>query len=112
MQFLRRCQDGADLAVKFFLSQEAYANEILHYQDSRLCEILVPVIYFHNNESGSVCTRSGYVFPPFIVVERGEVRGFPITNAFMKQSNLGNVCLRPVLTCIFTCEGKTKAHGA
>jgi hypothetical protein len=74
MQFVQRCQDGADLAVKCFLSHDAYENELQYYQDPGLREILVPVVHFDGNESGSVCTRSGYTFPPFIVVERGEVR--------------------------------------
>lgn len=73
LQFVNRCQDGAELAVKFFLSQVAFENEIQHYQDPKLREILVPVVFSDGNETGSVCTRSGYVFPPFIVVERGEV---------------------------------------
>jgi hypothetical protein len=74
MQFVQRCQDEADLAVKFFLSHDAYENELQYYQDPGLREIMVPVVHFGGNENGEVCTRSGYAFPPFIVVERGEVR--------------------------------------
>ena len=74
VQFVQRCQDGAEMAVKFFLTPSGYDRELAYYQDPTLRAILVPVAYFDGNEGGAVRSSSGYVFPPFIVVERGEVR--------------------------------------
>ena len=74
MQFVQRCQDGAELAVKFFLARGAFERELGYYQSAKLRDILVPVVHFDGNQNGTVRSSSGYAFPPFIVVERGEVR--------------------------------------
>lgn len=73
MQFVQRCQDGAEFAVKFFLAPGAYESELAYYQNPALREILVPVAHSEGNGGGVVRSKGGYVFPPFIIVERGEV---------------------------------------
>jgi len=78
VQFMQRHQDEEDVAVDCFLSRGAFERELESYQDARLRAVLVPVLHGDNNESGDVRTRSGYVFPPYIVVERGEVPHPPL----------------------------------
>jgi hypothetical protein len=79
---MQRVQDGAGVAVKFFFSAEAYEREVRYYQEPVLRQILVPVVFYDDNRVGSVCSSDGYVFPPFIVVERGEVCVFPCFTTF------------------------------
>jgi hypothetical protein len=73
VQFAKRCQDGVEHAIKFYLSRTAFDRELGLYQDVHLREILVPLVQFDENDTRVVRSSSGYVFPPFIVVERGEV---------------------------------------
>ena len=84
------------MAVKFFLAPGAFERELGYYQNAKLRDILVPVVHYDDNESGTARSSQGYVYPPFIIVERGEVR--LRTNAWADgDDNLRIVC--PVSWC-------------
>lgn len=71
---MQRSQDEEEVAVKFFLEAGAFERELGFYCDARLRGLLVPVVHhMGDDDGGGVRARSGYEFPPFIVVERGEV---------------------------------------
>lgn len=77
-QFMQREQNEEEVAVKFFLSHSAFERELGYYSDPKLRGLLVPVVHHAgDDDGGGVRTRSDYRFPPFIVVERGEVCSMP-----------------------------------
>lgn len=64
--------DGLDYAIKFFTSRAAYERERSMYADRDLRAALPPVTEIRSNEDGEVTAEGGFVFPPFIVTDRGE----------------------------------------
>ena len=73
---MQRQQNDEEVAVKFFLSRDAFERELAYYSNPKLCGLLVPVVHHvGDDDGGGVRANCGYEFPPFIIVERGEVRG-------------------------------------
>lgn len=73
LQFVQRARDEAQFAVKFFFTRQGYESELAHYTNPRLKNISVRPFMFMDNSDGAVATSDGYVFPPMIITERGEV---------------------------------------
>ena len=58
-------------AIKVFLQRTDFDEETRHYCDPVLKQLLPPLLHANDNVNGAVCSRNGFVFPPFIVLERG-----------------------------------------
>ena len=58
-------------AIKFFLQPEDFAVEERLYWNSLIRHTLPELIHSSDNAAGSVRSRSGVPFPPFMVMERG-----------------------------------------
>ena len=58
--------------VQFFLNQRAYATEEQLYQRPELGSILPHRFERFDNASASLRAPSGFVYPPLLVMERGE----------------------------------------
>jgi hypothetical protein len=72
VQRARGKDDGLEYAIKFFTSRHAYERERSMYADRDLRDALPPVTDIRPNEDGAVTAVDGWVFPPFIVTDRGE----------------------------------------
>lgn len=73
VQFVRRVPDQVQFAVKFFLHNDsAFKRELELYETPALRSILPEALHIRTNEDSAVRAASGYVFPPFIIVEKGE----------------------------------------
>lgn len=89
---------GTDaLAVsRFFYDTEEFGAEVALYQDPVLREVLPKIIHASENLSGAERSRSGYVFPPFMVLERGITLAAWVTersrNFFEVSTMLESVC--------------------
>ena len=70
VQFMRWARTEEPVAVKFFLSQVAFDEEMQLYAEASL-RSMMPVMR-EAMRAGQVRNRSGYVFPAFVVLERGE----------------------------------------
>ena len=58
-------------ACRFFNLKREYQAELQLYQEPVLRQILPKLLDATDNASGDVRSRSGFVFPPFLVLERG-----------------------------------------
>eukprot|EP00892_Ulva_mutabilis_P000884 jgi/Ulvmu1/10797/UM069_0032.1 len=72
VQFARRIQNGAEYAIKFFTNRHAFARELALYSNPTLRAMMPAVSAVQDNSDGRVQDSTGFAFPPFIVVERGE----------------------------------------
>ena len=72
VQRARGKTDGLEYAIKFFTSRAAYERERSMYADRDLRAALPPVTEIRSNEDGEVVAEDGWVFPPFIITDRGE----------------------------------------
>lgn len=73
VQFMRRVPDQVQYAIKFFLQNEkAFEREHELYSDPALRPMLPEALHIVPNKDSRVVSESGYVFPPFIMVEKGE----------------------------------------
>jgi hypothetical protein len=73
VQFVRRVPDQVEYAVKFFIhADHAFQRELTLYRTPGLHRILPEVHQISPNEDGAIRSQSGYIFPPFIMVEKGE----------------------------------------
>jgi serine/threonine protein kinase len=73
VQFVRRIPDQVQFAVKFFLQNElVFEREHSLYSNASLRPILPEALHIVPNKDSQVRSQSGYVFPPFIMVEKGE----------------------------------------
>ena len=70
VQFMRWARTEEPVAVKFFLSQATFDKEMQLYAETSL-RSMMPVMR-EAMRAGQVRIRSGYVFPAFVVLERGE----------------------------------------
>lgn len=71
------CELGSgDVAIKFFSRRAAFEREEALYTRRELRSMMPAVVQLERNEGGTVRAPGGYVFPPCIVVEKGEVRVF------------------------------------
>ena len=48
-----------------------YNEEAAHYNDAVLNKVMPQLVTASDNSTGAHRSRSGYVFPPFFVLERG-----------------------------------------
>ena len=56
---------------RFFFKPEEFEEELALYSDPVLSKALPTVRFSSDNRDCSARSRSGFVFPPFIVLERG-----------------------------------------
>lgn len=59
-------------AIKFYLDRDAFERERILYTEPDLRSIMPATLTVEDNASGKCCTPYGYVFPPFVIIERGE----------------------------------------
>ena len=59
------------LDCRLFLERQEFEQEVGLYRDPVLKRVLPDLIRAHDNADGAVRSRSGFVFPPFFVLERG-----------------------------------------
>ena len=71
MQFAQ-CDD-AFYAIKFFLARREFADEVAQYEDVVLRAVLPALLHACANADGALRSRSGYVYPPHIVLVRSAV---------------------------------------
>jgi hypothetical protein len=85
-------QQGDTSADSLAFVQEAdFVAEVALYQDRVLRRALPPLCQATANRDRTVTSRSGYVFPPFIVLERG------VTLQVRLRADLAQ-CYAPVCT--------------
>ena len=73
MQFVQRARDEAEFAVKFFFTLSGYEQEIALHSAPKLQGLLMQPKFCSSNQNREFVTEAGYVFPPMIMTERGEV---------------------------------------
>jgi hypothetical protein len=59
-------------AIKFYIQQDAFARERDLYMQPILREMMPATQEIISNEAGRIRTPGGFVFPPAIVIEKGE----------------------------------------
>ena len=65
---------GVDIplhARRFFHIAQEFEEEVALYQDPVLRAVLPAILHASDNANGAERSQSGYVFPPFMVLERG-----------------------------------------
>jgi hypothetical protein len=72
IQFVADAALASPFAVKFFFNAEAFERERALYNDSVLRGMMPATHEICDNADGRHTGAGGYVFPPFIVIERGE----------------------------------------
>lgn len=66
-------RDSCDIvAIKFYLSKRTFDTERLLHGDMDVQCHMPATLSMHDNSSSSVKTASGYVLPPFVVMQRGQ----------------------------------------
>jgi hypothetical protein len=58
-------------AIKFFTKKEDFETEAAFYRLPEIAAMMPPLSQICDNSDQSVCSPGGYVYPPFIIVERG-----------------------------------------
>jgi serine/threonine protein kinase len=58
-------------SCRFFLHENDYELEVGFYKHVVFCKCLPDLLQTHDNADGSIVSRSGYRFPPFMVLDRG-----------------------------------------
>ena len=59
-------------AIKFYLDRRGFERERELYTESQLRAMMPATLAVEDNASGDCKTPYGYVFPPFVIIERGE----------------------------------------
>ena len=59
-------------AIKFYLDRKGFERERELYTESELQAMMPATLAVEDNASGDCKTPYGYVFPPFVIIERGE----------------------------------------
>lgn len=72
MQFARGRFTAEEVAIKFFTRRDAFEREAALYRTAALSALMPHISVLESNAAAKVRTPQGYVFPPFMVVERGE----------------------------------------
>jgi serine/threonine protein kinase len=54
-----------------FMDRDEFEEEVALYRMPALAIIMPPLFHADDNAAGAVRSRSGYTFPPFLVLERG-----------------------------------------
>jgi hypothetical protein len=88
------------LTCRFFHATWEFQEEVALYRDPVLRRILPKIWYANDNIDGAVRSASGYVFPPFFVLERGMTlkewcareRGFFEVRAAARRLSHPGVC--------------------
>jgi hypothetical protein len=88
INFARSAHGGVEqYAIKFFVKGlPEYEEEVGLYERAELRNLLPELLMHSDNADGSQCSRSGYPWPPFMVVERGVTLTDWLTNAKMHRS--------------------------
>lgn len=60
---------------RFFLATTEFEREVSMYRTAALRDALPPLLYATENTDAAESSTSGYVWPPFLVVERGTTLG-------------------------------------
>jgi hypothetical protein len=72
VQFARSADGGyRQFAIKFFLKREDYLREEGLYRDAAIRRTLPDLVQANDNAKIKILSRSGFPFPPFLVMERG-----------------------------------------
>lgn len=72
VQFVRSRASGEEFAVKFYAARTSFERERALYMDASLRTMMPATRAFIGNYNGAVSGPNGYVFPPCIIIERGE----------------------------------------
>lgn len=72
VQFVRSRASGEEFAVKFYAARTSFERERALYMDASLRSMMPATRAFIGNYNGAVSGPNGYVFPPCIIIERGE----------------------------------------
>jgi serine/threonine protein kinase len=72
VQFVHDPNARRDFAVKFLLQRDTFRREALLYNDPSLRAMMAATKHIHDNADGALRSPGGYVFPPHIMIERGE----------------------------------------
>ena len=59
-------------AIKFYLQRAAFDSEKELYMDPQLCAMMPATLAIEDNMNGEWRTPYGFVFPPFVIIERGQ----------------------------------------
>jgi hypothetical protein len=59
-------------AIKFYLQRAAFDAEKELYMDTQLKKMMPATLAIEENIKGDWRTPYGYVFPPFVIIERGQ----------------------------------------
>ena len=103
VQFMRWARTEEPVAVKFFLSQATFDEEMQLYAEESL-RSMMPVMR-EAMRAGQVRRSSGYVFPAFAVLERGESLQDWRRNVLPQTATVVDV--RALLTCMYPCRLST-----
>ena len=90
VQFMRWARTEEPVAVKFFLSQATFDKEMQLYVEDSL-RSMMPVMR-EAVRAGQVKNRSGYMFPAFVVLERGESLQDWRRNVMPQTATVVDVC--------------------
>lgn len=71
------------LACRFFSRRADFDEETAFYRDPVLAKLLPSILDASDNANGRTRSRGGYIFPPYLVLERG------ITLAMWAESKQG-----------------------
>ena len=56
---------------RLYLDRIEFEEEVALYRKPELASVMPDLLQAHDNAAGAVRSRSGYAFPPFLVLERG-----------------------------------------
>lgn len=56
---------------RLLLDRTEFEEEVALYRTPELVSVMPDLLQVHDNAGGAVRSRSGYTFPPFLVLERG-----------------------------------------
>ena len=73
---------------RVFCDTSAFSEEVAQYQDPVLKRCLPDLVAASANENGTVRSTQGFVFPPYLVIERG----MPLTDWMMQRRGAMEVC--------------------
>eukprot|EP00892_Ulva_mutabilis_P002841 jgi/Ulvmu1/12558/UM090_0045.1 len=72
VQFATVAHTQDQAAIKFYLDRKAFDMERELYTESQLKAMMPAILAVEDNTSGKAKTPYGYVFPPFVIIERGQ----------------------------------------
>lgn len=69
--FFRLCVHSSHPSCRFFLHEKDFELEEGFYKNEIFRECLPDLLHADDNADGSIVSRSGYRFPPFMALDRG-----------------------------------------